>query len=111
YDAFFFSGRRRHTRWPRDWSSDVCSSDLPLPGALARGLALLPGAATQESLLGWSVAATVVLFILGWTLSVLTSYVNVGFGQGMRSEERRVGKEWRYKWAMRTESKNESPLT
>src|SRR5690625_2657966 len=27
---FFFSSRRRHTRWPRDWSSDVCSSDLPL---------------------------------------------------------------------------------
>src|SRR5439155_4703023 len=24
---FFFSSRRRHTRWPRDWSSDVCSSD------------------------------------------------------------------------------------
>src|SRR3984893_9452525 len=31
---FFFSSRRRHTRWPRDWSSDVCSSDLgPVPGA------------------------------------------------------------------------------
>src|SRR5215510_14076205 len=28
YDLFFLSGRRRHTRWPRDWSSDVCSSDL-----------------------------------------------------------------------------------
>src|SRR5215208_6482050 len=27
---FFFSSRRRHTRWPRDWSSDVCSSDLLL---------------------------------------------------------------------------------
>src|SRR5439155_11510562 len=27
---FFFSSRRRHTRWPRDWSSDVCSSDLHL---------------------------------------------------------------------------------
>src|SRR5215510_15610968 len=26
---FFFSSRRRHTTWPRDWSSDVCSSDLP----------------------------------------------------------------------------------
>src|SRR5436309_6364806 len=26
--AFFFSGRRRHTRFSRDWSSDVCSSDL-----------------------------------------------------------------------------------
>src|SRR6266511_4866650 len=25
---FFFSSRRRHTRFPRDWSSDVCSSDL-----------------------------------------------------------------------------------
>src|SRR5207253_6587922 len=24
----FFTSRRRHTRWPRDWSSDVCSSDL-----------------------------------------------------------------------------------
>src|SRR5476651_2834228 len=27
--AFFFSSRRRHTRYWRDWSSDVCSSDLP----------------------------------------------------------------------------------
>src|SRR6266508_5542728 len=29
---FFFSSRRRHTSWPRDWSSDVCSSDLLLLG-------------------------------------------------------------------------------
>src|SRR5699024_5598304 len=28
---FFFSSRRRHTRSKRDWSSDVCSSDLDLP--------------------------------------------------------------------------------
>src|SRR5690625_6296092 len=28
HKLFFFSSRRRHTRWPRDWSSDVCSSDL-----------------------------------------------------------------------------------
>src|SRR5699024_11915284 len=27
---FFFSSRRRHTRSKRDWSSDVCSSDLSL---------------------------------------------------------------------------------
>src|SRR5258707_10149283 len=27
---FFFSSRRRHTRYWRDWSSDVCSSDLQL---------------------------------------------------------------------------------
>src|SRR5699024_11431576 len=42
--VFFFSSRRRHTRSKRDWSSDVCSSDLsgaikptkkrPFPGAL-----------------------------------------------------------------------------
>src|SRR3712207_7700875 len=31
---FFFSSRRRHTRYWRDWSSDVCSSDLRAPIAL-----------------------------------------------------------------------------
>src|SRR6266566_6527282 len=30
---FFFSSRRRHTRLQGDWSSDVCSSDLPGPCA------------------------------------------------------------------------------
>src|SRR5437870_13077360 len=34
--CFFFSSRRRHTRWPRDWSSDVCSSDLILPWGAPR---------------------------------------------------------------------------
>src|SRR5690625_7717344 len=33
----FFSSRRRHTRWPRDWSSDVCSSDLG-PAATLRAI-------------------------------------------------------------------------
>src|SRR5215510_15874238 len=37
---FFFSSRRRHTRWPRDWSSDVCSSDL----GCGRGAVLLAAA-------------------------------------------------------------------
>src|SRR5690349_22341059 len=39
---FFFSSRRRHTRSLRDWSSDVCSSDLPdraiLPAAIVATL-------------------------------------------------------------------------
>src|SRR5580704_18316927 len=43
--CFFFSSRRRHTRWTCDWSSDVCSSDL-LPLRLRHGddprLAALP---------------------------------------------------------------------
>src|SRR5690349_17873978 len=33
--TFFFSSRRRHTRSLRDWSSDVCSSDLALAGFVA----------------------------------------------------------------------------
>src|SRR3989440_9035080 len=32
---FFFSSRRRHTRSDRDWSSDVCSCDLPVEWAVA----------------------------------------------------------------------------
>src|SRR3712207_7471241 len=35
--AFFFSSRRRHTRYWRDWSSDVCSSDL-LGARLLQGM-------------------------------------------------------------------------
>src|SRR3989449_1320108 len=35
--CFFFSSRRRHTRCSRDWSSDVCSSDLLLQGLKERG--------------------------------------------------------------------------
>src|SRR3712207_9350918 len=31
--VFFFSSRRRHTRYWRDWSSDVCSSDLGRPSS------------------------------------------------------------------------------
>src|SRR2546428_6621297 len=37
--CFFFSSRRRHTRSDRDWSSDVCSSDL----IGARGETMIPG--------------------------------------------------------------------
>src|SRR5699024_6926332 len=40
---FFFSSRRRHTRSKRDWSSDVCSSDL----RLARGDVIADGASTD----------------------------------------------------------------
>src|SRR5690606_11354696 len=36
--TFFLSSRRRHTRFSRDWSSDVCSSDLFQDGALFSSL-------------------------------------------------------------------------
>src|SRR5690625_7678867 len=44
----FFSSRRRHTRWPRDWSSDVCSSDLSEVdgGGLGGGVKTVVGSAS-----------------------------------------------------------------
>src|SRR6266480_4395162 len=58
YD-FFFSSRRRHTRLPCDWSSDVCSSDLIEAGGLiaapepereaSSGLIGAPGVEQEES--------------------------------------------------------------
>src|SRR2546429_6697797 len=44
---FFFSSRRRHTRCSRDWSSDVCSSDLWINDAQAR-LTEIPAPPFQE---------------------------------------------------------------
>src|SRR5687768_18249722 len=42
--VFFFSSRRRHTRCSRDWSSDVCSSDLVASGSAEQRF---PGPASQ----------------------------------------------------------------
>src|SRR6266511_5196677 len=53
YFFFFFSSRRRHTRFSRDWSSDVCSSDLanlaPVPRPAYR-LGLPRGGSWREAL-------------------------------------------------------------
>src|SRR5947199_6567976 len=51
--GFFFSSRRRHTRCLSDWSSDVCSSDLPCPdgchnGARAEALPKLDSVCRSE---------------------------------------------------------------
>src|SRR5207253_7412863 len=43
----YHSSRRRHTRWPRDWSSDVCSSDLS-SATNGRGRAVCPDAALRH---------------------------------------------------------------
>src|SRR5690606_32741267 len=47
YSLLFFPSRRRHTRFSRDWSSDVCSSDLAPspPGAASASAAPKYGAA------------------------------------------------------------------
>src|SRR6266699_3838782 len=46
--VFFFSSRRRHTRCGRDWSSDVCSSDLP-----AGDFRAMPALGGGHALLKW----------------------------------------------------------
>src|SRR6266496_2782537 len=48
--SFFFSSRRRHTRSLRDWSSDVCSSDLPQPKEYARAEAIYQRALAEPTL-------------------------------------------------------------
>src|SRR5690606_19555208 len=50
---FFFSSRRRHTRFSRDWSSDVCSSDLPagMEARLEHELAAVLGSSSARLLL------------------------------------------------------------
>src|SRR5438445_3139550 len=50
--AFFFSSRRRHTRYWRDWSSDVCSSDL----AALQCISAPPHPATTAGILSCSSA-------------------------------------------------------
>src|SRR5215813_8446078 len=53
--CFFFSSRRRHTRCGRDWSSDVCSSDLAISGnELTAGFGSLLGA---NDATGWRPSA------------------------------------------------------
>src|SRR5207253_7798106 len=84
---FFFSSRRRHTRWPRDWSSDVCSSDLPV--------VILPGnhdpVSADSVYVRGGFAAIPNLRILGMTHDRAVTFP--------RSEERRVGKECRSRWS------------
>src|SRR5947209_19505304 len=82
---FFFSRRRRHTRYWRDWSSDVCSSDLRRDETARAGgpfeLGLVHTGLEQPLAAAFLVAARA------------------------RSEERRVGKECRARMAAYHEKK------
>src|SRR5256884_4883612 len=51
---FFFSSRRRHTRCSRDWSSDVCSSDLLARSGRQEMIAALHAQGIKPILLGES---------------------------------------------------------
>src|SRR5690606_40256141 len=80
--SFFFSSRRRHTRFSRDWSSDVCSSDLD-----RNSFACLDFPQVHEVL-------------------ARTGAQTRRAGPD-RSEERRVGKECRARWSRDREKTEE----
>src|SRR5690554_8063188 len=87
---FFFSSRRRHTRCGRDWSSDVCSSDL---GNIIEFQ-------LEDHLKGKNFAdETDRIYQLGrltpnhWMREAVGAEMDIR--PMLRSEERRVGKEWR----------------
>src|SRR5690606_39972117 len=93
--VFFFSSRRRHTRFSRDWSSDVCSSDL---GALGGG----PLKDAQDHGLGGGAVADdhPLALVLVHVLGEAADEGLVGFCLAShRSEERRVGKECGSGWS------------
>src|SRR5690349_21975639 len=75
---FFFSSRRRHTRSLRDWSSDVCSSDLGIP-------------LTDDDRLPW--LRSIRGAMLQWQAQGENAVIACSALK--RSEERRVGKEGR----------------
>src|SRR5207248_8863986 len=88
---FFFSSRRRHTRSYGDWSSDVCSSDLHyLDVHIAYRRACLNAI---EYLKKFGYTGEQAYAILG------TAPVQGHISGIVRSEERRVGKECRSRWA------------
>src|SRR5436189_6205832 len=79
--CFFFSSRRRHTRYIGDWSSDVCSSDLWRKCCPWRGAFVI--AFERHAIKEWIDDHIVV-----WSH-------RAGKSRKARSEERRVGKERR----------------
>src|SRR3712207_8413634 len=102
--CFFFSSRRRHTRYWRDWSSDVCSSDLSgrvpeLPEVEAL-TAFLREHAVGRVVPRVARAAVQAIKTFDPPLSALGGLELTGVARhGKRSEERRVGKECRSRWS------------
>src|SRR2546430_4940488 len=90
---FFFSSRRRHTRFDCDWSSDVCSSDLTTQQAEE-----LIELAAQKNL-------TIMVdhtFLFTGAVRKIRQLIDEGVLGDLyyyRSEERRVGKECRSRWS------------
>src|SRR2546429_2297634 len=95
---FFFSSRSRHTRCSRDWSSDVCSSDLSSWGQVAE-LAAPPFRLPSFSARASSPPPATTKSCKRQNNSALTFSSITKLRKSTRSEERRVGKECRSRWS------------
>src|SRR5258707_10008086 len=82
FGYFFFSSRRRHTRYWRDWSSDVCSSDLKT--------------LTKYRPQDWN---EIVIVVKDGVAHCTCNGEVLEAALKVRSEERRVGKECRSRWS------------
>src|SRR5438105_7928865 len=99
---FFFSSRRRYTRSTRDWSSDVCSSDLEFAkgsakylGGVATGMLI----ANRQQLLSLFLGLRDYLGASNtrrWSTLLVSGTAFLLWLLFARSEERRVGKECRF---------------
>src|SRR5690348_18151511 len=92
---FFFSSRRRHTRWTGDWSSDVCSSDLNVADNQVGPL--LSKLKTCFDKFRTYVSEIPTDDEQGLNTEEDSSIML--FNMPARSEERRVGKECRSRWS------------
>src|SRR3712207_8428504 len=95
YAFFFFSSRRRHTRYWRDWSSDVCSSDLERrrPGRRAGQGGRSNGSRRPQR-------GTPPVLARARVGGGMKTRVTLALAAAAsRSEERRVGKECRSRWS------------
>ncbi|MBI3853893.1 MAG: ABC transporter ATP-binding protein [Verrucomicrobia bacterium] len=69
--------------WPMVFLIDYVLQGKVMPPGLAGFVESLPGAATPFNLIGWSVAATVLIFLLSWAVGLATAYGNISLGQRM----------------------------
>src|SRR5262249_60010409 len=102
--GFFFSSRRRHTRLVSDWSSDVCSSDLSRPSRLRALIGKRSGSPRLRAAHGSSQGQSAQAGFFGVQIVAPRSISACA----KRSEERRVGKEGRSRWAAERSKKREA---
>ena len=69
--------------WPMVFLVDHILQGHMMPAWAQEMVQRLPGPATTDYLIGWSVAATVVLFLLSWAVSLLMTYTGISLGQRM----------------------------